>query len=99
MKCIDSSCPIFQAKSALRKKHELEKRVDKKMNALHNIQILLEQIHETHNDAHVWEAYKNALTAFDATFKDNGLSESAIEDTMIKLSDVRDCLCLCYSIR
>lgn len=58
------------------------------MNALHNIQILLQQIHETHSDAHVWEAYKNALAAFDTSFKDTGISESAIEDTMIKLGDV-----------
>lgn len=58
------------------------------MNALHNIQILLEQMHETHNDAHVWEAYKKALKAYDTTFKDTGLSESAIEDTMIKLGEV-----------
>ncbi|KAJ8921779.1 hypothetical protein NQ315_008405 [Exocentrus adspersus] len=78
------------AKSALRKKHELEKRVEKKANALHNIQILLEQIHETHTDAHVWESYKNALSAFNTTFKDTGLSEDAVEDTMIKLGDVLD---------
>ncbi|KAJ8983006.1 hypothetical protein NQ317_014302 [Molorchus minor] len=74
------------AKSSLRKKHELEK----KANALHNIQILLEQIHETHTDAHVWEAYKNALSAFDTTFKDTGMSEDVIEDTMIKLGDMLD---------
>lgn len=66
----------------------MEKRVEKKANALHNIQILLEQIHETHTDAHVWEAYKNALGAFNTTFKDTGLSEDVIEDTMIQLGDV-----------
>ncbi|KAJ8969534.1 hypothetical protein NQ314_001717 [Rhamnusium bicolor] len=76
------------AKSSLRKKHELEKRVQKKVNALHNIQTLLEQIHETHTDAHVWDAYKNALSAFNTTFKDTGLSEDAIEDTMLKLGDM-----------
>lgn len=78
----------FQAKSALRKKHELEKRIVKKMDALQNIQILLEKIHETHNNVHVWAAYKNALAAFDTSFKDTAISESAIEDTMIKLGDV-----------
>uniref|UniRef100_V5H4X7 Charged multivesicular body protein n=1 Tax=Anoplophora glabripennis TaxID=217634 RepID=V5H4X7_ANOGL len=76
------------AKTALRKKHELEKRVEKKANALHNIQTLLEQIHETHTDAHVWEAYKNALSAFNTTFKDTGMTEDVIEDTMIRLGDV-----------
>lgn len=66
----------------------MEKRVLKKMDALHNIQILLQQINETHNDAHVWEAYKSALAAFNTSFKDTGLSENAIEDTIIKLGDV-----------
>lgn len=72
----------------MRKKRELEKRIDKKLSALHNIQNLVEQIHETHSDAHVWEAYKNALAAFNTSFKDTGMSEDAIEDTMIKLGDV-----------
>lgn len=58
------------------------------MDALNNIQLLLQQIHETHNDAHVWEAYKKALAAFNTSFKDTGISESAIEDTMIELSHV-----------
>ncbi|KAJ8961427.1 hypothetical protein NQ318_014674 [Aromia moschata] len=65
-----------------------KKRLEKKGNALHNIQMLLEQIHETHSDVHVWEAYKNALSAFNTTFKDTGLSEEAIEDTMINLGDM-----------
>lgn len=68
------------------------------MDALHNIQILLEKIHETHNDAHVWEAYKNALAAFDTSFKDTGISESAIEDTMIKLGDVNILIINCLSL-
>lgn len=59
------------------------------MNTLHNIQRLLEQIQDTHNDAHVWEAYKKALGAFNTSFKDSGLSEKAIDETMVLLGDVR----------
>ncbi|KAG5892699.1 hypothetical protein JTB14_011159 [Gonioctena quinquepunctata] len=78
------------AKTALKKKHDLEKRLEKKANALHNIQNLLDKVHETHNDAHVWEAYKSAVSAFDVSFKESGLSEDAIDDTMIKLGEMLD---------
>ncbi|XP_072376235.1 charged multivesicular body protein 7 [Diabrotica undecimpunctata] len=78
------------AKSCLRKKHGLEKSLEKKANALHNIQTLLHQIHETHSNAHVWESYKNVLSAFNYTFKETGLSEETIDDTMIKLGEVLD---------
>ncbi|XP_023020635.2 charged multivesicular body protein 7 [Leptinotarsa decemlineata] len=78
------------AKSSLRKKHDLEKRLEKKINALQNVQNLLEKVQETHKDAHVWEAYKGALSAFDESFKNTGLSEDAIDDTMIKLGEMLD---------
>ncbi|CAH0559118.1 unnamed protein product [Brassicogethes aeneus] len=78
------------AKTCLRKKHEIEKKIQKKSDALHNIQIMLEKIKDTHTDAHVWESYKLALNSFNTTFKDSNLSEDAIEDTMIKLGEVLD---------
>ncbi|XP_019880740.2 charged multivesicular body protein 7 [Aethina tumida] len=78
------------AKTCLRKKHEIEKRISKKADALHNIQVLVERIRDTHSDAHVWESYKLALESFNTTFKGTGLSEDAVEDTMIKLGEVLD---------
>lgn len=60
------------------------------MIVLLNLQILLEQIHEKHSDVLVWNAYKEALAAFDSSFKDTRISESVIDDTMIKLVDVLD---------
>ncbi|XP_060524025.1 charged multivesicular body protein 7 [Cylas formicarius] len=76
------------AKVCLIKKHSLEKRLQKKINALHNIQNLLEQIKDSHTDAHIWEAYKSALNAFNKTYTDIGLTEEAVEDTMLKLGEV-----------
>ncbi|XP_066255747.1 charged multivesicular body protein 7 [Euwallacea similis] len=78
------------AKSCLVKKHQLEKQLEKKVSALHNIQNCLQQLEGTHTNAHVWEAYKNALDAFNATYKSTGISEEAVDDTMLKLGEALD---------
>ncbi|XP_066150974.1 charged multivesicular body protein 7 [Euwallacea fornicatus] len=75
------------AKSCLVKKHQLEKQLEKKASALHNIQNCLQQLEGTHTNAHVWEAYKNALDAFNTTYKTTGISEEAVDDTMLKLGE------------
>lgn len=67
----------------------MEKLLEKKANALHNIQTLLQQINETHTNTYVWESYKKVLSAFDMNFKNTGISEDMIDDTMIKLGEVR----------
>ncbi|CAG9858576.1 unnamed protein product [Phyllotreta striolata] len=78
------------AKSSLRKKHDLEKLLEKKTHALRNIQTLLQQINETDSNKRVWESYKNVLSTFNSTYKNSGLSEDAIDDTMIQLGEVID---------
>ncbi|XP_057670926.1 charged multivesicular body protein 7 [Diorhabda carinulata] len=78
------------AKSCLRKKHDLEKSLEKKAQALHNVQLLLHQINEANSNATVWDSYKKVLTTFDVTYKDAGISEDLIDDTMIKLGEVLD---------
>lgn len=78
------------AKSCLVKKHQLEKQLEKKANALHNVQNCLEQLKGTHTNVHVWEAYKNAISAFNSTYKDTGINEEAVDDTMLKLGEVLD---------
>ncbi|RZC35378.1 charged multivesicular body protein 7 [Asbolus verrucosus] len=78
------------AKTCLKKKHEIEKRLTRKINALHNIQVLLERIRDVHTDADVWQSYKHALSAFNTTFKETGLTEDAVEDTMLKLAEMLD---------
>ncbi|XP_971616.2 charged multivesicular body protein 7 [Tribolium castaneum] len=78
------------AKTCLKKKHEIEKRLTHKVNALHNIQVLIEKLKDVHTDSNVWQSYKHALSAFNATFKETGLSEDAVEDTMLKLGEMLD---------
>lgn len=74
----------------------MEKQLEKKANALHNVQNCLEQLKGTHTNAHVWEAYKNALHAFNTTYKETGISEEAVDDTMLKLGEV-NCLILYFA--
>jgi charged multivesicular body protein 7 len=77
------------AKTCLKRKHEIEKRLTHKANALHNIQVLLERIKDVHTDAGVWRSYKQAISAFNSTIQETGLTEDSVEDTMNKLADVR----------
>lgn len=54
------------------------------------MQNCLEQLKGTHTNAHVWEAYKNALDAFNTTYADTGMSEEAVDETMLKLGEALD---------
>lgn len=75
------------AKHCLLKKHELEKRLEKKLNCLHNIQILLDQLKEAEMNAEVMQTYKKAVAAFNSTVKEKGLTEDNIDDTLIQLNE------------
>lgn len=72
----------------MRKKHELENCLDKRTNALFNIQTLLSKVHNAHTDAEVLESYKTALSSLQDTFKKSGLSEESVSKTMLELGEV-----------
>lgn len=75
------------AKNCLRKKHELEKCIEKRGASLRNVQTLLTRIHDAHSDTEVLSVYKvgcNILKKFEET----GLTEDNVRDTMDNLSDV-----------
>ncbi|XP_043469132.1 charged multivesicular body protein 7 [Leptopilina heterotoma] len=75
------------AKNCLRKKHEIEKCIEKRGASLRNVQTLLSRIHDAHSDAEVLDVYKvgcNILKKFEET----GLTEDNVRDTMDNLSDV-----------
>nr|CAI5834033.1 unnamed protein product [Callosobruchus analis] len=76
------------AKNLLRKKHEVEKRIQKKSNALLNVQAILENLKDTNTNADVLKAYKNAVAAFNNSIHHQGMSEDAVEDTMLELGDM-----------
>lgn len=78
------------AKSFLRKKHELDKCIEKRSAALHNVQRLLTRIHDASYDTDTLAAYKagcNALKKFEHT----GLTENNVQDTMDDMTEVLNC--------
>ncbi|XP_058797791.1 charged multivesicular body protein 7 [Phymastichus coffea] len=75
------------AKSHLRKKHELDKCIEKRSAALQNVQRLLVRIHDACYDTDTLAAYKAGCNAL-KKFEDTGLSESHVQDTMDDMSDI-----------
>lgn len=47
-------------------------------------------MHEANTDGQVLESYKLALTSLKETFKNAGLSEDAVSQTMLELGEVSD---------
>lgn len=80
------------AKSHLRKKHEIEKCIEKRSAALQNVQRLMTRIHDARYDTDTLAAYKAGCNAL-KKFEDSGLNESHVQDTMDDMSDVRS---LCF---
>lgn len=78
------------AKSCLRKKKELEKRIEKRSTALDNVLTLLGRIREAESDAKILESYKIGLSALKATFKEAGLTEDSVSDTLNNVQEVLD---------
>lgn len=81
-------CLFFKAKSNLRKKHDLEKRILKRADALHNIQTLLSRLQDATIDVEVIGAYKTAISSLTNIFKETGLTEDLVTKTMLKVGDV-----------
>ncbi|XP_045461468.1 charged multivesicular body protein 7 [Harmonia axyridis] len=75
------------AKASLKKKHEIEKRIDKKTETLCNINILWNKLHDATLGEEVLDSYKNAVKAFEGTLK-KGMNTDAIDDTMVKVAEM-----------
>ncbi|XP_014282985.1 charged multivesicular body protein 7 [Halyomorpha halys] len=78
------------AKSYLRRKKALEKTLEKRINTSENIEILLSRIHEVSSDSKVLETYKIGLNALKATFKENGLSEDDVTNTISEIQEINE---------
>lgn len=78
------------AKSCLRKKHEVNKRLTQKASALHNVQVLLLKLRDSSMDAQVLETYQLALSTLKNNFKDAGLSEDSVGDVVSELGSLLD---------
>nr|CAD7263101.1 unnamed protein product [Timema shepardi] len=75
------------AKTSLRKKHELEHIIEKKVMALENVRILLNQLNDSGLDAQVLESYKKGASVLKAVLKDSGLTEESVSSTMLQLEE------------
>ncbi|KAJ9599619.1 hypothetical protein L9F63_026531, partial [Diploptera punctata] len=78
------------ARSCLKKKHVLDKCIEKRMSALDNVRILLSHIREAETDAKVLEAYRFGASALKSTLKTSGLTEDNAADTMLQVQEVLD---------
>lgn len=78
------------AKTCLKKKKEIEKRVESRANALFNVQTLLLRIQDSDDDGIVIDTYKKALSSLRTTFKNDNLNEDAVTNTMLELAEVLD---------
>ncbi|XP_031787382.1 charged multivesicular body protein 7 [Nasonia vitripennis] len=77
------------AKSFLRKKHELDKCIEKRSAALQNTQRLLARIHDARYDTDTLAAYKAGCNAL-KKFEDTGLTEDNVQDTMDDMTEILD---------
>lgn len=58
------------------------------MDALYNIQALLSKVQDVDVNSHVLDTYKTALNSLKTTFKETGLSEDKVINTMLELEEV-----------
>ncbi|KAK9872636.1 hypothetical protein WA026_018769 [Henosepilachna vigintioctopunctata] len=77
------------AKACLRKKHDIENRINHKGQSLSNVQILLHKLQDSEMNQNVWECYKKALSAFETTLM-SGMNEDLVDETMIKVGETVD---------
>ncbi|XP_011497274.1 PREDICTED: charged multivesicular body protein 7 [Ceratosolen solmsi marchali] len=75
------------AKSLLRKKHELDKCIEKRSITLHNVQKLLSSIDDAHYNTNTLAAYKAGCNIL-KKFESNGLTEDKAKDTVNDLSEI-----------
>lgn len=76
------------AKSHLRKKHEIDKTIEKRSSALLNVQTLLSRIHDARSATDTLQAYKAGYNVL-KKYEDTGLTEAHVHDTMDNVHDVR----------
>ncbi|XP_030244048.1 charged multivesicular body protein 7 isoform X1 [Drosophila navojoa] len=77
------------AKTYLRKRRLLEKNHERRSLALHNIELLLSNVEEAHNNGVLLDAYKIGTKALQKVLSDSGLKYDNVDEV---LADVRETL-------
>ncbi|KAK9508710.1 hypothetical protein O3M35_006202 [Rhynocoris fuscipes] len=78
------------AKSSLRKKKALDECIIKRITTMDNLDLLITRMRDTHSDAEVFDSYKTGLAALKTTFKETGLTEDNVMDTMNDLEEINE---------
>lgn len=74
----------------LRKKKEIEKRIEKQLKSLDNVQALISRIEESKYNAEVLQSYAHGLAALKLSSKESGLTIDNVDETMAELAEVID---------
>ncbi|XP_012281537.1 charged multivesicular body protein 7 [Orussus abietinus] len=75
------------ARSWLRKRKEIEKRMAKRSQTLNSVQTLIARIHDARTDAEIVDAFRDGCKILQ-TVKESGLSDDHIKNTMDNISEV-----------
>ncbi|KAF6206626.1 hypothetical protein GE061_017862 [Apolygus lucorum] len=78
------------AKNCLRRKNEIEKQITKKLNAIDNLDSLLCRIRDAKSDAEILDSYKLGISALKTTFRETGLDEDSVANTMSELEEINE---------
>lgn len=76
------------AKNCLRKKHTLEKNMEKRASTLENTQTLLSRIHETVQDRQTIEAFKTGSKTLKTVLSDSGITLDSVDETVAEVQEV-----------
>uniref|UniRef100_A0A182PVB5 Charged multivesicular body protein 7 n=1 Tax=Anopheles epiroticus TaxID=199890 RepID=A0A182PVB5_9DIPT len=76
------------AKTFIKKKHVLEKNMERKISALETLQGILLKIHNCQSDKNVIEAYKLGTNALKNALKESGITIDQLDETMAEMKHV-----------
>lgn len=84
------------AKMRLKRKMELEKRIEKRAQALTNLRVLITNIEDAHSNSAVLSAYKTGSDVLKKIGQNGNLTEYEVRDVMDDINEVSSCTWYMY---
>lgn len=78
------------AKNHLKKRHALEKNLEKRMSVLESVQVMLSRIHDTQKDKNVLSAYKVGTDALKNALAGSGITLDSVDETIEQMREAID---------
>lgn len=75
------------AKNHLKKRHALEKNLEKRMSVLESVQAMLSRIHDTQKDKNVLAAYKIGTDALKNALAGSGITLDTVDETIEQMKE------------